>query len=157
MIDQLKESRDRFGGILSPHNASLLLRWLKTLPIRMETHCANAMGVAEFLADHPQVAQMRYPGHRSHPEYACARAQVHGFGGMLGFILQGGESASTTFYQNLQLCKNWTSLGDVKTLIRKPYAKDQGAGIPEGYIRVSVGIEGVDDIIADFSQALAKI
>ena len=155
MIDSLKSSRDRFGGILSPHNASLLLRGLKTLPIRVNVHCKNAMRLASFLADHPRVKTVRYPGHPSHPDHAVARRQVNGFGGMLGLVLHGDRKSAEKFCTSLRLCKNWTSLGDVKTLVHKPYKEDKRVGIAQNYIRVSVGIEGIDDILEDFDQALA--
>jgi len=155
MIDSLKSSRDRFGGILSPHNASLLLRGLKTLPIRVNVHCDNAMRLANFLADHPRVKTVRYPGHPSHPDHSIARRQVNAFGGMMGVVLHGDRKAAKKFCSNLQLCKNWTSLGDVKTLVHKPYKEDKSAGIAQNYMRISVGIEGTKDIIDDFDQALA--
>jgi len=155
IIDSLKSSRDRFGGILSPHNASLLLRGLKTLPIRIDVHCDNAMRLARLLADHPRVKTVRYPGLPSHPEHQIARQQVNGFGGMLGFVLHGDRKTAENFCKNLRLCKNWTSLGDVQTLVHKPYKEDKTAGIAQNYIRVSVGIEGVEDILNDFNQALA--
>jgi methionine-gamma-lyase len=154
MIDALKDSRDRFGGILSPHNASLLLRGLKTLPIRVSVHCDNAMRLATFLAEHPRVKTVQYPGHPSHPDHSTAVRQVHGFGGMLGLVLHGDQKTTEKFCTNLRLCKNWTSLGDVKTLVHKPYKEDEKVGIPANYVRVSVGIEGIEDIMNDFGQAL---
>ena len=154
MIDNLESRRNRFGGILSPHNASLLLRGLKTLPIRMNAHCDNAMRLAKFLADHPRVRTVRYPGHPSHPEHSIARGQVNGFGGMLGFVMHGERKSAKKFCENLRVCKNWTSLGDVKTLISGPHNEDKSAGIPQNYIRISVGIESARDILNDFDQAL---
>jgi len=155
VIDSLKNARNRFGGVLSPHNASLLLRGLKTLPIRMNAHCENAMRLANFLAGHPRVRTVRYPGHPSHPEHAIARQQVNGFGGMLGFVMHGKRESAEKFCDHLRVCKNWTSLGDVKTLIPGPYDEDQPAGIPQNYLRVSVGIESATDILHDFNQALS--
>ena len=154
MIDNLESRRNRFGGILSPHNASLLLRGLKTLPIRMNAHCDNAMRLAKFLADHPRVRTVRYPGHPSHPEHSIARGQVNGFGGMLGFVMHGERKSAKKFCENLRVCKNWTSLGDVKTLIQGPSNEYKSAGIPQNYIRISVGIESARDILNDFDQAL---
>jgi cystathionine beta-lyase/cystathionine gamma-synthase len=144
-----------YGGILSPFNAYNILRGLGTLSIRVKQHCANAQKVAEFLARHPAVIETRYPGLPGDPHHKLAKALLgkRGFGGMLGFVLAGGEPAQKVFVNSLKLCKPWVSLGDLHTLIypRWPEARK---GIPPGFIRVSVGLEDVEDIIADLDQAL---
>jgi len=148
LLEPIQRTRKYMGGIMAPFNAFLLHQGLKTLPMRMERHCANAMKVAEFLNGHSKIKRVRYPGLPNDPGHAAANKQVNGFGGMLGF--------ETTENKDLdvKLCRKWISLGDVETLLAK-YGKDQRRGIPEGYYRMSVGIEDPDDIIADLKQALA--
>jgi cystathionine beta-lyase/cystathionine gamma-synthase len=130
-------------------NAFLLHQGLKTLPMRLERHCANAMKVAEFLNDHPKIKRVHYPGLPNDPGHAVARGQLKGFGGMLGF-----ETARTMrLKEKVKLCRPWTSLGDVQTLLNT-YRHDKRRGIPREFYRLSVGIEDPDDIIADLKQAL---
>jgi len=144
-----------YGGILSPFNAYNILRGLGTLSIRVKQHCANAQKVAEFLARHPAVIETRYPGLPGDPHHKLAKALLgkRGFGGMLGFIPAGGEPAQKVFVNSLKLCKPWVSLGDLFTLIYARWPEER-KGIPPGFIRVSVGLEDVEDIIADLDQAL---
>lgn len=149
LLERVQKTRKYVGGIMAPFNAFLLHQGLKTLPMRMERHCANAMKVAEFLNDHPKITRVHYPGLPDDPGHAAAKKQVKGFGGMLGFETKGGSTL------NVKLCKPWTSLGDVETLISR-YRRDGRRGIPYNYVRMSVGIEDPDDIIADLKQALDK-
>jgi len=154
------------GAVISPFNAWLLLRGLKTLPVRMERHSENAMRIAQFLSFHPKVSRVWYPGLRIHPQHELARRQMDGFGGMVTFELKGGRKAGETLMNSVKLITLAVSLGDVDTLIEHPatmthssYSKEEleKMGITEGMVRLSVGIEGVDDLIADLSQALKKV
>jgi methionine-gamma-lyase len=149
LLGRVQNTRKYVGGILSPFHAFLLHQGLKTLPMRIERHCANAMKVAEFLNDHPKIKRVRYPGLANDPGHAAARKQVKGFGGMLGFETKKKLSL------NVKLCRPWTSLGDVQTLI-STYGGNKRTGVPNNYRRMSVGIEDPDDIIADLKQALDK-
>jgi methionine-gamma-lyase len=154
------------GGILSPFNAWLLLRGLKTLPVRMERHSENAMQIAQFLNFHPKVARVWYPGLRTHPQHEIAVKQMSGFGGMLAFELKGGRAAGVTLLNAVELMTLAVSLGDCDTLIEHPASMTHSTyssadlaavGITDGLVRLSVGIEGVEDLIADLDQALARV
>ena len=154
------------GGCISPFNAWLLLRGLKTLPVRMDRHMENAMEVAQFLAYHPKVGKVIYPGLKTHPQHELARRQQRGFGGMISFMVEGGREAGRIVMDSVELCTLAVSLGDVDTLIEHPasmthstYGEDElkQVGIDPGMVRLSVGLENVEDIIADLRQALARI
>ena len=151
LLEQVKAARSLFGGIMAPMNGFLLHQGLKTLPMRMERHCANAVLVAEFLESHPKIKRVHYPGLAGDPGHNIAKKQVRGFGGMLGFEMK----ETPLFFNYTRLCKPWTSLGDVETLI-SCYGYHADWGIPSNYIRISIGIEDPDDIIADLKQALDK-
>lgn len=155
LLDKLHRGRCIYGGVISPFNSFLILRGISTLTIRVKQHCANAQKVAEFLATHPAVAETRYPGLPGDPGHKTACALLDGFGGMVGITLKGGQAAKEAFGAALELCKRWVSLGDTSTLVfvRPPEARK---GIPEGYVRISVGLENVEDIIADLDQALGQ-
>lgn len=155
-----------FGPALSPFNAWLILRGLKTLALRMQRHCANAGRIAAYLDRHPAVARVHYPGLKTHPGHRIACRQMRGFGGMIAFEVNGGLAAGKTVMDSLTLCTLAVSLGDCQTLIQHPAsmthatytsAQRAAAGIGDGLIRLSVGIEDPDDIIADLDQALAKL
>lgn len=155
-----------FGGIISPFNAWLLSRGLKTLGVRMERHCENAQKVAEYLEKHPAVEAVYYPGLPSHPQHELAKEQMYGFGGMMSFELKGGIEAGKTLMNNVKMISLAVSLGCVDSLIQHPASMTHSpvpkedrlkAGITDGLVRLSVGIEDVEDIIADLDQALAKI
>ncbi len=161
-----KEIANDVGGCISPINAWLILRGLKTLAVRMERHCANAMEIAKFLKNHPKVERVYYPGLEDHPGHEIAKKQMRAFGGMLGFDLKGGREAGKTLMNSVRLCTLAVSLGDTDTLIEHPasmthstYNEDEliKAGINPGFVRMSVGIENVEDLIADLSQAFDKI
>lgn len=152
------------GAVLSPFDAWLLLRGLKTLHVRMERHSANAQRVAEFLEQHPAVARVDYPGLRSFPQHELARAQMDGFGGILSFEVKGGLEAGRRLMNSVRLCHVAVSLGDPDTLIQHPASmthspvpeeKRAMMGITDGLVRLSVGLEDVEDIVADLEQALA--
>lgn len=167
-IDQVRlfGIKDMTGSVLSPFDAFLIARGLKTLEIRMERHCANAMKVAAFLEGHPAVASVSYPGLRSFPQYDLAKKQMALPGGMISFELKGGKAEGAVVMDNVKLCKLAVSLGDAETLIEhaasmthSTYTPDElkMAGISEGLVRLSVGLENVEDIIADLNQALNLI
>ena len=153
------------GAILSPFDSWLVLRGTKTLALRMEQHDKTGRAVAAFLEEHPKVKKVYYPGSASHPQHALARRQQRGFGGMVSFDV-GSLAAARTVLESVKLCTLAESLGGVETLISHPAtmthasvdeAKRQRLGITDGLVRISVGIEDTDDIIADLDQALDKI
>lgn len=153
------------GAILSPFDSWLVMRGTKTLALRMEQHDKSGRAVAAFLEEHPKVKKVYYPGSASHPQHALARRQQHGFGGMVAFDV-GSLEAAKTVLESVKLCTLAESLGGVETLISHPATmthasvdetKRQRLGITDGLVRISVGIEDTDDIIADLDQALDKI
>ncbi len=153
------------GGIMGPHEAWLCIRGLKTLHIRMERHAENAMKVANFLESHPKVAWVRYPGLSSHPQHEVAKKQMSGYGGMLSFEIRGGIEAGRRLMDSVRLCSLAVSLGATDTLIQHPASMTHACvpnqmrnkvGIKDGLVRLSVGIEDPEDIIADLEQALSK-
>ena len=153
------------GAILSPFDSWLVVRGTKTLALRMEQHDKSGRAVAAFLEEHPKVKKVYYPGSASHPQHALARRQQHGFGGMVAFDV-GSLAAARKVLESVKLCTLAESLGGVETLISHPAtmthasvdeAKRQRLGITDGLVRISVGIEDTDDIIADLDQALDKI
>ena len=161
-----KESLVDTGGILAPFNAWLLLRGLKTLPVRMDRHCDNADKLAQFLAFHPKVAWVSFPGLKTHPQHELAAKQMKRFGGLIAFEIKGGMKESMTMMDHLKLCTQAVSLGDCDTLITHPastvsssYSEEEmrEAGIAPGMLRISVGIEDVNDIMEDLNQSLRKI
>lgn len=153
------------GAILSPFDSWLVLRGTKTLALRMEQHDKTGRAVAAFLEEHPKVRKVYYPGSASHPQHALARRQQRGFGGMVAFDV-GSLAAARTVLESVKLCTLAESLGGVETLISHPATmthasvdaeKRERLGITDGLVRISVGIEDTDDIIADLDQALDKV
>ena len=153
------------GAIIGPMDAWLVLRGTKTLPVRMERHNANAMVLAEYLASHPAVAAVYYPGLASHPQHALAKRQMRGFGGLISFQL-GSLERARTFLESVRLMSLAESLGGVETLVSHPATmthasvppdQRQQLGITDGLVRVSVGIEDVEDLKDDLSQALDRL
>ena len=151
------------GTILGPMDAWLVNQGIKTLALRMDRHCENAQKVAEFLEDHPRVSLVNYIGLPGHPYHAIAKKQMEGFGGMLSFEVKGGLNAALGVIRKLRFCSLAPTLGDVDTLVLHPATSShlnvppeirEQNGITDGMIRVSVGIEGVTDIISDFQNAL---
>ncbi|MDU1910565.1 methionine gamma-lyase [Fusobacterium sp.] len=158
--------KDMTGSVLGPTEAHLIIRGLKTFEIRMQRHCENAMKVAEYLNAHPKVAKVYYPGLKDHEGYEIAVKQMTGFGGIMSFELKGGFEAGKTLLNNVEMCALAVSLGDTETLIQHPasmthsaYTREElkEAGIPEGLVRLSVGLENIEDIIGDLDKALEKI
>jgi cystathionine beta-lyase/cystathionine gamma-synthase len=153
------------GAILSPMDAFLIMRGTKTLAVRMRQHDENGRQVAQFLAEHPAAQKVYYPGLKSHPQYELARRQMSGFGGMISFETGSLENASRVL-ESVRLCTLGESLGGVETLISHPATMTHASvpeiernrlGITDGLVRISVGIEDVEDIISDLDQALNKI
>lgn len=158
--------KDMTGSVLGPTEAHLIIRGLKTFEIRMQRHCENAMKVAEYLNAHPKVSKVYYPGLKDHEGYEIAAKQMTGFGGIMSFELKGGFEAGKTLLNNVEMCALAVSLGDTETLIQHPasmthsaYTSEElkEAGIPEGLVRLSVGLENIEDIIADLDKALEKV
>ena len=158
--------KDMTGAVLGPQDAYYIIRGMKTFEIRMERHCKNARKVVEFLNNHPKIERVYYPGLETHPGYEIAKKQMKDFGAMISFELKGGFEAGKTLLNNLKLCSLAVSLGDTETLIQhpasmthSPYTKEEreAAGITDGLVRLSVGLENVEDIIADLEQGLEKI
>ena len=158
--------KDMTGAVLGPQDAYYIIRGMKTFEIRMERHCKNARRVVEFLNNHPKIEKVYYPGLETHPGYEIAKKQMKDFGAMISFELKGGFEAGKTLLNSLKLCSLAVSLGDTETLIQhpasmthSPYTKEEreAAGITDGLVRLSVGLENVEDIIADLEQGLEKI
>ena len=166
LIDRVRMTLNHYGGSLDPHAGFLLARGIKTLALRVRAQNANAMALARFLTGHSEVAAVNYPGLASHPDHAHAAELLSGFGGMLSLRLHGGEAAAEALLQAVRLPFAAPSLGGVETLITRPATTSHAGmraedrerlGISADLIRVSCGIEGTQDLIDDFGQALAKI
>lgn len=168
LLDQLRTSAKLLGGVLSPFEAHLMKRGLQTLPLRMERHCHNALRVAHFLGEHPAVARVHYPGLLDHPQHALASSllQHRLYGGLLSFELKTqSRQEAFRFMDKLRLCLPATTLGDAWSLVSYPpmsshrdlpEAERKKMGITEGCLRLSVGIEDVEDIMKDLDQALTN-
>ncbi len=167
-IDQVRYFgiKDMTGSVLSPFDAYLICRGLKTLAIRMERHCANAQVIAEFLQTHPSIDIVFYPGLTSFPQFELAQEQMRLPGAMITFELKGGVQAGKTLMNNVQLCTLAVSLGDTETLIQhpasmthSPYAPEERevCGITDGLVRLSVGLEDPEDIISDLRIVLDRL
>ena len=166
LVDRVKHRLDHLGGSLDPHACFLLHRGIKTLAVRVRYQNESALKIAKFLHDHPTVEKVNYPGLDAHPQHVRAGELFDGFGGMLSFELKGGAKTAQEFMQHTTLPIIAPSLGGVETLLTLPAktshsgmsAEDRKAlGISDGLIRMSVGIEGTEDIIEDFQQALSVI
>ena len=154
------------GGLIDPGAAWLILRGLKTLALRMDRHCSNALKIAKYLSHHRKVAKVYYPGLLNHPQHDLARIQMNGFGGVISFELKGGVREGKNFVNNLKIFSISVSLGAVESLVNHPasmthkvipVAEREKSGIFDSLIRLSVGIEDIDDLIADLEQAFTKI
>ncbi len=166
VYQKMRKTMVYMGGNMDPHQAYMVIRGVKTLSLRVERAQENAMKVAEFLENHPKVAWVKYPGLKSFPQYDLAKEQMAGPGAMISFELKGGYDAGVTLMNNVHLALLAVSLGGVESLIQHP-ASMTHAGVPkeareeahitEGLVRYAVGIENVDDIIADLDHALEKI
>jgi O-acetylhomoserine (thiol)-lyase len=152
-----------FGAALSPMSAWQILQGVETLPLRMERHCRNALQVAEFLRAHPAVAWVNYPGLPEHPQHALLMRQMRGASGLLAFGVKGGVAAGVKFIEGAQFMSHLVNIGDTRTLISHPAstthrqldaAQQLAAGVPPDMVRISVGLEHIDDILWDIDQAL---
>ncbi|MGE0714776.1 MAG: O-succinylhomoserine sulfhydrylase [Alphaproteobacteria bacterium] len=166
VVDQLQPFIRHTGPTLSPFNAWVLLKGIETLGLRMERHARSAGRLADFLADHPKIARVRYPGRADHPQHALARRQMRRGGSMLAVDVAGGKAAAYRFANALRLADISANLGDAKTLIAHPAttthvnveaAERAHLGIGPGTLRISVGLEDTDDLLADMEQALARV
>ena len=166
IAEKMKFIQKTIGAVPSPFDCWLTLLGIKTLSLRMKRHCENAQEVAEFLESHPSVERVSYPGLPSHPGFSIASKQMDGFSGMISMELKGGIPAGKKLMNNLKLCALAESLGAVETMITHPATmthadvpeKERHArGLTDGLVRLSVGIEDVNDIIDDLAQALEKI
>lgn len=155
--------KDMTGAVMSAQDAHLVMRGLKTLTLRMDRHCQNAQRVAEFLQAHVATQVVHFPGLPSFPQHALAQRQMRQFGGMIAFELKGGITAGMRFMDALQLVARAVSLGDAETLAQHPasmthstYTPEERAehGISDGLVRLSIGLEDIDDLVADIGQAL---
>ena len=164
-FDKLKFVQKTIGAVPSPFDCWLTLLGIKTLDLRMKKHAENAQGVSEFLENHPKVSKVSYPGLTSHSMHHVAKEQMNGFSGMISFELTGGISAGRTLMNSVQLAQLAESLGSVETMITHPATmthaevpKDErlARGLTDGLVRISVGIENIDDIIHDLDLALEK-
>jgi cystathionine beta-lyase/cystathionine gamma-synthase len=157
---QLKFIQNAVGAVPGPQDCFLVLRGLKTLSVRMERHQQNAQALAEWLAEHPAIAQVIYPGLPSHPQHQLAQRQMRGFGGMISLILQEGPPAALELVKHTKLFQLAESLGGVESLIEVPAAMthtstaDSDIAVDTGLVRLSVGIEHIDDLKADLAAAL---
>jgi cystathionine gamma-lyase len=161
--DRLAFLQNAVGAVAGPFDSFLALRGLKTLALRMERHCANAAAVAAWLARHDKIEKVYYPGLPSHPQHALARRQMHGFGGMVTAVLKGGLAPAKRFLERCDIFALAESLGGVESLIEHPAImthaslpaeKRKAIGIDDGLVRLSVGVEDLDDLIADLETAL---
>jgi len=163
IYEELKFLQNAIGAIPGPMDCFLTLRGLKTLALRMKTHSENAIRVAQFLADHLAVDQVVYPGLPDHPQHELAGRQMKYYGGMVGFVPRGGEEAARIIARRTELFTLAESLGGVESLIELPApmthasVADSPQAVDPGLVRLSVGIEHVDDLIADLARALAQL
>ena len=164
--ERLAFLQNAIGAVAGPFDSFLALRGLKTLAIRMERHCASALKIAAWLERHPKIARVWYPGLASHPQHALARRQMAGFGGMISAEIEGGLAAARRFLERTQLFALAESLGGVETLISHPETMThasvpietrQRLGITSGLVRISVGIEDLEDLIADLQNAFEAV
>ncbi|MCI2421929.1 PLP-dependent transferase [Saccharopolyspora sp. K220] len=165
-VERARTTSNHFGGSLDPHTGFLLARGLKTLALRVRTQNENALALAEFLAAQPEIREVNYPGLAAHPDHGRAAELFNGFGGMLSIRPSGGVEAAQALIDAVQLPYDAPSLGGVESLITRPAATShagmsradrEALGITDDLVRISVGIEHRDDLIADFAQALAKL
>jgi cystathionine gamma-synthase len=157
LVEKVHEVRSIVGAVASPFNSWLVLRGIRTLPLRVGAHSANALAVARFLEGHPAVGAVHYPGLPSHPGYDVARRQMSAFGGMLSFQMRGGRAAALAAVGKARLFVRATSLGGVESLIEhRATSEGPGSRAPQDLVRLSVGLEHPDDLVEDLARALAS-
>ncbi len=166
IAERIQFLTNSMGGIMAPFDAFMCLRSFKTLPVRMRAHEGNAMAIAKFLESHPKVSKVIYPGLSSHPQHALAKEQMLGMGGMITFFIKGGMDAARTFLENVSIFSLAESLGGVESLIEHPAIMTHASvppenrkalGIDDSLIRLSVGIEDLEDLMADLKTAFEKV
>lgn len=166
LYETLKFHQNAVGAVPGPWDCWLVLRGVKTLAVRMEAHQKNAMTIAQYLEKHPAVEKVMYPGLPSHPQHALAKAQMNGFGGMVSFVLKGGEESARQFLGSTKLFSLAESLGGVESLVCHPVSMTHGSipkaerdarGVVDALVRLSVGIEDIDDLVKDLETGLAKV
>ena len=166
MYERLKFHQNAVGSVPGPMDCFLILRGVKTLAVRMEAHQQNAMAIAKFLENKPQIERIIYPGLAAHPQHDLAKKQMNGFGAMVSIVVKGGLENANKFASSTKLFALAESLGGVESLICHPVSMTHGSipkevrearGIVDGLVRLSVGIEDTDDLLADVEQALAKV
>ena len=166
LSEQLAYLVNATGSIMSPFDSFLVLRSLKTLAVRMERHCKNAMKIAHFLEQHPAIEKVYYPGLPSHPQHQIALKQMSGFGGMISVVVKGGLTNATSFLERTKLFFLAESLGGVESLIEHPAIMTHASvpeeirneiGVVDGLVRLSVGIETLEDLVADLDNALSDL
>lgn len=166
LAERLAFLSNSMGGIMSAFDAFMCLRSLKTLPLRMKAHEQNAIEVARFLEKHPKVEKVVYPGLSSHPQHELAKNQMSGFGGMITFFIKGGMPAARTFLESVEIFALAESLGGVESLIEHPAimthasvpeAQRKELGIDDSLIRLSVGVEDLQDLLADLKNAFDRV
>ena len=164
LAEQLLYLQNAVGSIMNPFDSFLLLRSLKTLPVRMERHCSNAIQIANFLESHNSIQRVIYPGLESHPQHEIAKEQMNGFGGMISVEIKGGLEGAKKFLERTEIFSLAESLGGVESLIEHPVIMTHASippevreeiGISDGLVRLSVGIEALEDLIDDLEKALA--
>ena len=164
LANELLYLQNAVGSIMNPFDSFLLLRSLKTLPVRMERHCSSAQTIASYLESHDSTEKVIYPGLTSHPQHEIAKKQMNGFGGMISVVLKGGLSSATSFLERTNLFSLAESLGGVESLIEHPAIMTHASipaeireeiGISDGLVRLSVGIESIEDLLEDIDNALA--
>lgn len=166
LLDTIWDMNMTLGAIPAPFNSWLALRGVRTMKLRMQQHCTSAMKIAEFLATHPKIESVNYPGLPSHPQHELAKSQMSDFGGLLSYVVSGGYEGGRRFIQELKLPFNAGSLGGVDSLVIQPAAMWGGRlpdevvqkqGVGPGLIRMAVGIEETDDLLADLKEALDHV
>jgi cystathionine gamma-lyase len=164
LAEQLLYLQNAVGSIMNPFDSFLLLRSLKTLPVRMERHCSNAIQIANFLESHKSIQRVIYPGLESHPQHEIAKEQMNGFGGMISVEIKGGLEGAKKFLERTEIFSLAESLGGVESLIEHPAIMTHASippevreeiGISDGLVRLSVGIEALEDLTDDLEKALA--
>ncbi len=166
LYETLKFHQNAVGAVPGPWDCWLVMRGVKTLAVRMEAHQKNAMTIAQYLEKHPAVEKVMYPGLASHPQHALAKEQMNGFGGMVSFVLKGGLESARQFLGQTKLFALAESLGGVESLVCHPVSMTHGSipkaerdarGVVDALVRLSVGIEDIDDLVQDLEAGLAKV
>jgi len=164
LVEQMTYLQNAVGAVQGPFDAFLALRGLKTLALRMERHCSNAFAIAKFLEAHPKVERVYYPGLESHPQHALAKTQMEAYGGMVTAVLTGGLEMSRRFLERVEIFALAESLGGVESLVEHPAIMTHASvppeqrarlGISDGLVRLSVGLEHVEDLWKDLERALS--